>query len=284
MKSKFQNSNNLKKALEKIRKSVDRALDKYLPSENEKPRTLHKAMRYSVFSGGKRIRPILVLESCKAAGGNAKSALALAVAVEIVHTYSLIHDDLPSMDNDDFRRGKPTCHKVFGEAAAILAGDALLTLSFKIIADNLPPKTAAEAIKELSGAIGSEGMVGGQMMDLESAGRKKRGAELNLINKLKTAKLFEASTKLGAIAAGAGKRESNALAKYGASFGMAFQIVDDILDKGDYVKVFGIEKARADAEYLSEKANRAVDIFGKKGGRLKEIANNLSSTCEVKVG
>ncbi len=259
-----------------LRNIIDRYLDKYLPRQSEEPKIIHKAMRYSVFSGGKRLRPILVIESSRACGGRLKDALPVACAVELVHTYSLIHDDLPSMDNDDYRRGKLSCHKKFGEANAILVGDALLTLAFNIISKRGDPKVAVGAISQLSESIGTKGMVGGQAIDIEFKNRDKNKNILQNINHLKTSKLFETSAKLGGIAAGATKKELNAIGMYGASLGMAFQIVDDIIDGEDYVKLFGMDKARRDSEALLRRAKDALKIFGKKAERLEEIVNEAS--------
>ncbi len=263
---------NVNKHLEGSRKLVDGALGKYLSSKEKAYRTIYKAMRYSVLAGGKRIRPILVIESTKACGGSIKDAMPTACAVEMIHAYSLIHDDLPSMDNDDFRRGRPTCHKVFGEANAILAGDALIPLALNILSKEMAPKRAVAAIGELSDAIGTKGMVGGQVLDLEYKNKKKGLATLIFINRLKTSRLFEASAKLGAIAAGAGQKKIDAMGRFGLYFGTSYQIIDDILDKDDYAKAFGVEKARRDSEALMKKAINSLDIFGKNADTLREIA------------
>ena len=254
-----------------LKELIDRKLDEYLPKESEEPKCLHKALRYSVFSGGKRLRPILAIESAKACGGHLKDVMPAACAIELVHTYSLIHDDLPSMDDDDYRRGKKACHVVFGEANAILAGDALLTLAFNIIAEGLEPKTGMKVIKELSAAVGSQGMVGGQALDLET-NRKK---DLVKVNRLKTAKLFKASAKIGAITAHAGEKKTNALASYGVNLGMAFQIADDIIDRGDYAKIFGMEKARSDLRNLIKKAKDHLKVFGRPETVLLEMADRI---------
>jgi len=263
----------IKYRLDKVREFIDEGLDKFLPPGNANPKSIHKAMRYSVFSGGKRIRPILTIEAARACGASAKKALAAACAIELIHTFSLIHDDLPALDDDDYRRGKLTCHKRFGEATAILAGDALLTLAFNIISKNMDPGPGIEAVRELSDALGTKGMVGGQVMDLEfQAGRSGKTA-LILANRLKTAKLFEASTRLGALASGARTDKIKAMAAFGGQMGLAFQIVDDILDREAYVKVFGINKARTDAAELTKKAKEALLIFGKKAIALERIAD-----------
>ncbi len=225
-------------------------------------------MRYSVFSGGKRIRPILTIESARACRGSLKDALPAATAVEMVHTYSLIHDDLPAMDNDDLRRGKPTCHKIFGEANAILAGDALLTLAFNIMAKNTKPALGIKIIEELSLAIGAGGMVGGQALDLKFHGRAKKRMIAERINILKTAKLFSAAAKIGALTAGAQVKEIKALEQFGLDFGLSFQMVDDNLD-GD-----GMELKKAAS--LVKKAKSDLKILGKRADRLKDIIKELS--------
>lgn len=262
----------ISKYLKKSRDLIDEALDRYLPRSSDEPKIIHKAMRYSVFSGGKRIRPIIVLESCRACGGRISDALIIGSAVEMVHAYSLIHDDLPSMDNDDMRRGKKTSHKVFGEANAILAGDALLTLAFNIIARHLKPATAALAVQELSEAIGTYGMVGGQVIDMAAKEKKIDAKTQDHINELKTARLFEASASLGAIAAAAPAKSVKAMATFGALMGRAFQIVDDIMDNEGYSELFGKRQAMCKAEAVTARAVAALNIFGNKACRLKEIA------------
>ena len=216
-----------------------------------------------MLSGGKRIRPIILIETAIACGGKAKEAVAAACAIEFIHTYSLIHDDLPSMDDDDYRRGVPSCHRKFGEANAILAGDALLTLAFNILAEAYPPSTSVEMIKTLSLAIGSYGMVGGQALDI------MKNKDLENINFLKTAKLFEAAASLGALSAKANKQKIEAMRRCGISLGIAFQIVDDILDNGHF------DKNVPNAAILTEKAKVALNIFGQRADRLKEIADRI---------
>lgn len=245
--------------------AIDKALDKYLPKGVD---ALSRAMRYSVFSGGKRIRPVITIESAIACRGNLKDALPSAAAVELAHTYSLIHDDLPAMDNDDLRRGKPTCHKVFGEANAILAGDALLTLAFNIIAKDVVPATGIRIIEELSQAIGAEGMVRGQALDLEFSGKAKKKEVAKKINLLKTAKLFSAAAKIGALTAEAGPKELKALGAFGLDFGLSFQMVDDDLD--------GHGRDRKLAALLVKKAKGDLKILGVRADRLKGIIEKLS--------
>jgi len=265
----------LKKYLKGQHVVIDKALDSFLPGADTEPKVLHRAMRYSVFSGGKRIRPIIVIAAAAACGAAAKEALPAACAVELIHTYSLVHDDLPALDDDDFRRGKPTSHKAFGEANAILTGDGLLTLAFNIIARYSAPAVAAAEARELSESIGTHGMVGGQAVDIELQNKKKSAKKLEYINCLKTAKLFEASAKLGAIAAKAGALKARAMAAYGVRLGAAFQIVDDILDNDGYARLFGRDKALADASDLIGKAKGALKPFGPKAKKLVEIADHV---------
>lgn len=256
---------------------INKNLNKYLPKDSG---IIAKAMRYSVMSGGKRIRPTLAIEAFKACGafhplrdnGSIKEIMPIACAIEFIHTYSLIHDDLPEMDNDDFRRGKPACHKVFGAANAILAGDAILTLAFNIIAKRANPKIALNIIEELSDAIGIYGMVGGQALDLELQGKAKDNNISNKINLLKTAKLMEISAKAGALAAGAPRGKMKALQKFGLYLGLSFQLLDDYLD-GE-IK-FRNGRFLADAAPLIEKAKKELEIFGERADSLKNIADRL---------
>ncbi len=226
-------------------------------------------MRYGVFSGGKRIRPIIAIESAKACCGKIIEALPAAAAVELVHTYSLIHDDLPAMDNDDLRRGKPTCHKKYGQANAILAGDALLTLAFNILVKNSRPAIAVKMVEELSGAIGAEGMVMGQALDLEFQGKIKNRVLRYKVNILKTAKLFSAAAKMGGLAANAKAKEIKALGQFGLDFGLSFQMVDDSLD--------GEGHALVEVASLVKKAKNDLKVFGKRADRLKDIIEKLSN-------
>ncbi len=254
------------KYLDLLRNSVNKELGKCLPSENTEPKIIHRAMRYSVFSGGKRLRPILAIESCVICGGKKKEVLPAAAAIELIHTYSLIHDDLPAMDDDDYRRGKPACHKRFGEANAILAGDALLTLAFNVVSFRMRQALAPKIAKELADATGSRGMVGGQVMDLEWHGAFKGKGLSNRINRLKTASLFEASTKIGAMVASADRERIIKMAKFGVALGMAFQRVDDILDG---------ESRAAIPRDIIEAAKRELKIFGKRADNLKMIADHV---------
>ncbi|MHC4870803.1 MAG: polyprenyl synthetase family protein [Planctomycetota bacterium] len=222
---------------------VDKALEKYLPRLKEEPAVLHEAMRYSTFAGGKRLRPALVLMACELLGGEKEKAMPAACAIEMIHTYSLIHDDLPAMDDDDYRRGKLSCHKAFGEAIAILAGDALLTLAFETIAKYSDKKHTADLVLSLSSAAGQAGMVGGQVLDIEKEGEKpgtKSGvfeiepsdpiAKVEAIHSRKTGALITSAVEMGAIVGGADKDQTESIISYGRKIGLAFQIKDDILD------------------------------------------------------
>jgi geranylgeranyl diphosphate synthase type II len=258
---------------------VNAELDRRLPPESERPGALHKAMRYSVFAGGKRLRPILCLAAAEAAGSAGPATLAAAAAIEILHTYTLIHDDLPSMDNDTLRRGRPTLHVAAGEAAAILAGDALLTLAFEWLAETRAPAPYPPNLLslELARAAGSRGVVGGQFEDLAAEGRPADPATMDYIHSHKTAALLCAAVRMGGISAGAGKRDLAALTAYGGAIGMSFQIVDDILNetsspaalgkavgtdrklgKMTYIARHGIESARERARQLTEDAVAAL--------------------------
>jgi len=260
--------------LKKRKKLIDSALNLYLPKESEYPQVINKAMRYSVFPGGKRIRPILLLASCEACGGDAKEALPAACAIEIIHTYSLIHDDLPAMDNDDYRRGKLTSHKKFGEAIAVLTGDALLTYGIELLTYGDKPKLHLDAIKDVLNAIGTYGMIGGQVVDINRQ-REVDLPTLTYINAHKTGALIASSCKVGGIIAGASKRRLNALERYGEYIGFTFQIIDDILDKDGFALAFGIGGARREAVRLIEKAKEELDIFGKKSSALRALADYI---------
>lgn len=253
-------------------KLIDAALGSYLPGENEYPREIHKAMRYSIFTGGKRVRPILTLASCEACGGNIKEAMVAACAVEIVHTYSLIHDDLPAMDDDDYRRGKPTCHKKFGEGIAVLAGDALLTYAFELLTRGRDPAVNNEIIMSLAEAIGSNGMIGGQVVDIHNQVDPDLPT-LTYINAHKTGALISASCKIGALAAKAPKKKIDALRRYGEYIGFTFQVVDDILDKEGLALALGVDGARREAARLITKAHKELEIFGRKAKPLSELAH-----------
>lgn len=263
-----------KNYVEKNKKLIDRALDKCLPKKAAEPGAIHSAMRYSVFNGGKRIRPIFVLESARVTKGHMGDPLLLACAMEMIHTYSLIHDDLPSMDNDDMRRGKPSCHIKYGEATAILTGDALLTLAFNIMARIKNKWKVSEIIREVSKAIGTSGMIGGQAMDLKYTEKDKTDLPMiEYINIRKTGSLITAAVKIGAMVSNARQKEVRALEAYGENIGLAFQVIDDMLDGEGYAEILGINAAREEAEALAEKAKEALDMFGRRALRLKEIAD-----------
>ncbi len=286
----------LKRYLVARQKEVDRALDRFLPKESTPPATIHKAMRYSLFAGGKRLRPILCLAAAEACGGEIRPALPLACAVECIHTYSLIHDDLPSMDNDDLRRGRPTCHKVFGEGIAILAGDALLTIAFEIAATVQLPRRYAlpDVFSEIASAAGSRKLIAGQVADLEAEGRSLNRAQLRYIHENKTAALLTASVRLGAMTANATAKQLAAITDFGRALGLAFQVIDDILDvtqtseklgksagkdiaakKATYPAVIGLEKSRAEARRLTSKAHRALESLGERAITLRALADYL---------
>lgn len=280
--------------LDLAREHVDEELNRLLPQPEEFPSSIHSAMRHSVFAGGKRLRPILCFEAGRVFGDGSEDLLRRAAALELIHTYSLIHDDLPALDNDDLRRGKPSCHKAFGEATAILAGDALLTLAFEVLAsDGSPPaEIRLQVIRELAHAIGTRaGMVGGQVVDLEASDREVDEARLEYIHSSKTGALIRMSTRAGALYAGAGLQDSERLSLYGSKVGLAFQIADDLLDeasstealgktagkdarqhKATYPALFGIEESRRTARRLAEEASAAIRPFGDAGARLREIA------------
>jgi geranylgeranyl diphosphate synthase type II len=280
--------------------AVDKALDRFLPKATAKPATLHKAMRYSLFAGGKRLRPILCLAAAEACAGEGpeaiEAALPLASAVECIHTYSLIHDDLPCMDDDDFRRGRPTSHKVFGEGVAVLAGDALLTLAFEIVAGapGTPRYSVAAMVKELANAAGSRWLIGGQVADLEGEGKKATLRDLRFIHEAKTAALLTASIRLGGMSVNATPSKLEGLTIFGKNLGLAFQVIDDILDvtqtseklgksagkdlaaqKSTYPSVLGLEKSRKEAQRLTATALTALKPFGKKGEALRAIGEYL---------
>jgi len=283
--------------LEDLRTAVEEALERALPAETEWPETLHRAVRYSLFAGGKRIRPVLVLASGEAAGGAREDLLPLACAVEMVHTYSLVHDDLPAMDNDDLRRGKPTSHKVFGEAIAILAGDALLTRAFHLLgelpagADEGTVRRRLRATAVLGEACGTKGLIGGQVMDLESEGRAIDAPALECLHRAKTGALLSACVRGGAILGGADEATLDALSRYASAIGLAFQVVDDVLDateaneslgktagkdaaagKATYVSVHGLDRARALSAELRQDALGALQPLGDRALVLAGIA------------
>ncbi|HHW40704.1 MAG TPA: polyprenyl synthetase family protein [Syntrophomonadaceae bacterium] len=277
---------------------INAALDRYLPPASQYPPKIHEAMRYSLFAGGKRLRGALVLAVAELLYMEPKRVLPVAASLEMIHTYSLIHDDLPAMDDDDYRRGKPTCHRVFGEAVAILAGDALLTLAFQTLSglkeEGFDAGLIVKIVEEVSRAAGTEGLIGGQVVDLESEGIQVVSDTLAYIHEHKTGALFRVAVRSGALLAGADALQLQALTDYAAAFGLAFQITDDILDitgderelgkpvKSDLVKkkatypaVFGIEQARSLAAEQVKKALHSLEMFGSRAEFLRETVRYL---------
>ena len=275
---------------------VDDALNNFLPRVTVRPRTIHQGMRYAIFAGGKRLRPILTLAAAEACGGELEEALPPACAVEIMHTYSLVHDDLPAMDDDDLRRGRPTSHKVYGEGMAILIGDALLTESFTILAQTPPTKRypLKDLLLEFSTCGGSKKLIGGQVLDLEGEGKALTKAQLVRIHENKTAALLTTSLRLGGMTANATPRQLEALTTFGYNLGLAFQVIDDILDvtqsteqlgktagkdeavdKATYPAILGLERSKKEAGRLTKKALAALSPLGGKGSRLDDIAHHL---------
>jgi len=276
-------------------KAVDTALNRWVPREDQNPATIHRAMRYSLFAGGKRIRPLLAIAAAQAVSDAPVGIEFCACALEMIHTYSLIHDDLPALDNDDLRRGRPTCHKVFGDAMAILAGDALLTLAFEVLArlDQTDGSRRIELVGELATASGTvDGMIGGQVNDIEGEGKHPTARLLESIHRAKTGALLRASVRMGGIYAGADADQLAALTSFGEHVGLAFQMVDDILDveqssealgktagkdaaqkKITFPAVYGIERSREMAEEERLAAHLALQPFDDRAQRLRELAD-----------
>jgi geranylgeranyl diphosphate synthase type II len=291
----------LRKEMERARLRIETALEDYLtqgggPGDGRCPESLSAAMKYSLMAGGKRLRPVLTLWAAETCGADENAALPAAVALEMIHTYSLIHDDLPAMDDDDLRRGRPTCHKAFDEATAILAGDGLLTLAFEVVARHQRPLDAiADCIAILAEAAGPKGMVGGQMADLQAESRDDANLdELEAIHRRKTGALLCAALRLGATVAGASDREKAALAEYGWNVGLAFQVVDDLLDatgdeskmgkrvgkdsglgKWTYPGLMGIEASQAYARQLTAAAIDSLAVFEGRADRLRALAHQI---------
>src|ERR1700693_543044 len=287
---------NLKAYLKSRQEKIERALDRHLPKESTKPATIHKAMRYSLFAGGKRLRPILCLAAAETCGGKIDNALPRACAMERIHTYSLVHDDLPSMDNDDFRRGRATCHKVFGDGIAVLAGDALLTIAFEIVSRAKPTSryNMSTLLREVAVAAGSQKLIAGQVADLEAEGKETTRAGLRYIHENKTAAILTTSLRLGAMSANANPKQLAAITRFGRALGLAFQVIDDILDvtqtseklgksagkdvaakKATYPAVIGLEKSRAEARQLTSEAHSALKPLGECATILHALANYL---------
>ncbi len=258
---------------------VEKALEQALPPESAYPREIHEAMRYAAIDGGKRFRPLLVLSACEAVGGSPKQALIPACAVELIHSYSLVHDDLPALDNDATRRGKPTCHRRFGEALAILTGDALLTRAFRLLSESRPAERAVKLLQELGDAAGTQGMVGGQVVDIliakNGSKHRIRPATVDFISRCKTGRLIEASAVLGAIVGTNSPSKIKRVRQFGRALGLAFQVVDDIMDGDGYLQVMNRDRARRKAEALIQKAKQEAKHFGKKGRRLLALADFL---------
>ena len=276
-------------------KAVDSALDRWVPREDQNPATIHRAMRYSLFAGGKRIRPLLAIAAAQAVSDAPVGIESCACALEMTHTYSLIHDDLPALDNDDLRRGRPTCHKVFGDAMAILAGDALLTLAFEVLSklDHADSSHRVMLVRELATASGTvDGMIGGQVNDIEGEGKHPTAHLLESIHRAKTGALLRASVRMGGIYAGADADQVAALTSFGEHVGLAFQMVDDILDveqssealgktagkdaaqkKITFPAVYGIERSREMAEEERLAAHLALQPFDDRGQRLRQLAD-----------
>ncbi len=275
---------------------IDCVMDGFLPGAKDRPTTIHAAMRYVVFAGGKRLRPVLCLAAAEACGGSISNALAPACAVELMHTYSLVHDDLPAMDDDDLRRGRLTCHKVYGEGIAVLCGDALLTESFLVLSQTPTTKRygTRDFITEFASTGGSKKLIGGQVMDLEGERKKLTRRDLVRIHEAKTAALLTCALRLGAMSANASPAKLQALTQFGHSLGLAFQVIDDILDvtqstdvlgktagkdqsfgKTTYPSVLGLDASRKEATRLTRSAMAALKPLGKKSVRLEEIADSL---------
>ncbi|MBM7555241.1 polyprenyl synthetase family protein [Halanaerobacter jeridensis] len=287
----------IKTFISKKNKIINQALDNYLPAADLKPSKLHQSMRYSVLAGGKRLRPILTLVAAKLVGDLAEEdVLPAACAVELVHNYSLIHDDLPSMDDDDIRRGQPSNHNKFSPALAILAGDALLTLAFELLSDikAVDAKKINMITKELAEGAGHQGMVGGQVVDIESEGKEIDSQELDYIHRHKTGALLKTSVRIGALMGGAKSEELTALTTYAEKIGLAFQIVDDILDvegsseklgkavgsdsnkdKATFPAIYGLSESKELAAETVEEAKEALDIFTDEANILKELADYI---------
>jgi len=282
--------------IEKRKQYIDTCLQKHLTSSDAYPPIIHEAMHYSIFNGGKRLRPIMVLEGTKLAGASQESVVPIACALEMIHCYSLVHDDLPAMDDDNLRRGKPTCHIVFGEANAILTGDALLTRAFAVMTESagmpgVKPENLIRVIREIAEAAGSQGMIGGQVIDLQSEGQDINYETLKTLHSLKTGKLFQAALRSGAILGDMNQRDMQFIDKYSSNFGLAFQITDDILDvngnetvigkptgsdakndKTTYPGLFGLEKSRQLAEDCVQACIDSLQKFGPEADFLRQLA------------
>ncbi len=291
----------IRRYLAEKREAVDRFLESVIPELHTAPTTLHEAMRYSLFAGGKRVRPILAIAAAEAVGAAPRGVLPVASSLELIHTYSLIHDDLPAMDNDDYRRGKPTNHKVFGEAMAILAGDALLTMAFELcsrhdLLDGVDPARQADIIRELALGAGNLGMVGGQVLDIQAENKDIDLATLQTIHRHKTGMLIRAAVRMGALVASATAEQLDALTGYAEEVGLAFQVADDVLNvtgtreelgknpqtdaqrgKKTFPAFLGVDGARAFAEECVGRALKRLDGFDAKADPLRELARYIAS-------
>lgn len=300
-KAKMRNESldSLDRYLRDRKERVDRALDGFLPGEGRYPEPIFQSVRYSMFAGGKRLRPVLVIAAAEICGAGAEDVLPVACAIEMIHTYSLIHDDLPAMDDDDFRRGKPTNHRVFGEALAILAGDALLTEAFRLMTDRramkgIPPERLLAVSGEVAEAAGFSGMIAGQTVDIASEGKPPDKETLEFIHSRKTERMITVSLRAGAILAGAGAEALEALTGYGRRIGLAFQISDDILNvegtvetlgkgtgsdaarkKMTYPALYGLEASKEKARVLAGEAVRCLDCFGREAQPLRSLAGYI---------
>jgi geranylgeranyl diphosphate synthase, type II len=288
---------NLEEYIAHQQRRVEAALDRWVPAESVDPPVIHRAMRYSLFAGGKRIRPLLAMAAADAISDAPVGIESAACALELIHTYSLIHDDLPALDNDDLRRGRPTCHKVFGDAMAILAGDALLTLAFEVLSklEGADAATRIRLVEELATASGTVGgMIGGQVNDLEGEGKFPTAQLLESIHRAKTGALLRASVRMGAVYANASQEQFEALSRFGEHVGLAFQIVDDVLDveqssealgktagkdaqqkKITFPAVYGLERSREMAEEERQSAHLALVGFDERAERLKQLADRV---------
>ena len=254
---------------------IERSLESYLPKASENPTIIHEAMRYAVLGNGKRLRPILTLAVNEMCGGSEEKAMIPACAVELIHTYSLVHDDLPLMDNDDMRRGKPSCHKKYGDAIALLTGDALLTLAFELLGKLENRNNAALLVRIIAEAAGTLGMIGGQVLDIQSVDQKLGLDQLDEINQRKTGALIQTSCHAGAIAGGANEAEKRRILKFGQYLGFAFQIVDDIIDRDGCLRFMSEEEAKKKAQHLTDQAKKELNQFGKAGEKLCMIADSI---------
>lgn len=267
---------------------IESALRRHLPLRNLPPREIHEAMHYAVLNGGKRFRPILVLSACEAVGGNPRKALLAASAVEFIHSYSLVHDDLPALDNDETRRGMPSCHKKFGEAVAILTGDALLTRAFELLGTYRPSETALQLIQELGEAAGTRGMIGGQVMDILLAPQEEAPLPTDLetmiqTHRKKTGRLIEASAVLGALAGTRSEAPLKRIRRFGQALGLAFQVADDIMDRDGYLRFMNPDEAQQKLNGLITLARKEAGFFASRGRRLVELADFLRNTAQGRV-